>query len=156
MHILNCMSIVFIVIIYFIVYILDHVDHENLTRDILVCCIVYHSTTKKIATMCKNDIEAYYKVTYDIMATLYCYYYPSMQLFMFCIINIYVYSGMRLVFPIVIHTIETIKQHKTSIFYIHKSKKRKRQQLTIEHIRCKNNVGVYMYTTTLIILKCIK
>ena len=34
--------------------------------------------------MCKNDIEAYYKVTYDIMANLYCYYYSSMQLFMLC------------------------------------------------------------------------
>ena len=34
--------------------------------------------------MCKNDIEAYYKVTYDIMATLYYYYYHSMQLFMLC------------------------------------------------------------------------
>ena len=34
--------------------------------------------------MCKNDIEAYYKVTYDIMATLYCYYYPSKKIFMLC------------------------------------------------------------------------
>ena len=34
--------------------------------------------------MCKYDIEAYYKVTYDVMATLYCYYYPSMQFFMLC------------------------------------------------------------------------
>ena len=34
--------------------------------------------------MCKNDIEAYYKITYDIMAILYCYYYPSMQRFMLC------------------------------------------------------------------------
>ena len=36
----------FILIIYFIVDILDHVDHEHLPRD--GCwCTVYHSTTKK-------------------------------------------------------------------------------------------------------------
>ena len=36
----------FILIIYFIVYILDHVDHEDPPRD--GCwCTVYHSTTKK-------------------------------------------------------------------------------------------------------------
>ena len=34
--------------------------------------------------MCTYDIEAYNKVTYDIIATFYCYYYPSMQLFMLC------------------------------------------------------------------------
>ena len=34
--------------------------------------------------MCKYDIAAYYKVTYDIMITLYCYCYLSMQFFMFC------------------------------------------------------------------------
>ena len=33
-------------IIYFIVDILDHVDHENIPRDVFVCCNVYHSTTK--------------------------------------------------------------------------------------------------------------
>ena len=42
-HILNCMSIVFL-IIYFIVYILDHVDHEDLPRDGF-WCTVYHLTT---------------------------------------------------------------------------------------------------------------
>ena len=36
------------------------------------------------AVMCKYDIEAYYKVTYDIMAILYCYLYHNMQLFMLC------------------------------------------------------------------------
>ena len=36
----------FILIIYFIVYIIDHVDHEDLPRD-GVWCTVYHSTTKK-------------------------------------------------------------------------------------------------------------
>ena len=54
-HILNCMSNVFILIIYFIVYILDHVDHEDPPRD--GCwCTVYHSTTKKtkIATFKKK------------------------------------------------------------------------------------------------------
>ena len=34
--------------------------------------------------MCKYDIAAYYKVTYDIMITLYCYYYLSMQFVMLC------------------------------------------------------------------------
>ena len=86
--------------------------------------------------------------------------------------NMFVNSGMRLVFPIAMHIIETIKQHNTCSFYIHKSKKRKRskkqyvtmvtnnwvKRLTMEHIRCKDNVGVYMYmyTTTLIIINCIK
>ena len=37
---------IIILIIYFIVYILDHVDHEDLPRDGL-WCTVYHSTTKK-------------------------------------------------------------------------------------------------------------
>ena len=40
---------------------------------------------------------------------------------------IYVYSGMGLVFPIAMHTIETIKQHNTCTFYIHKSKKKKKR-----------------------------
>ena len=39
------MSIGFL-IIYFIVYILDHVDHEDLPRDGF-WCTVYHLTTKK-------------------------------------------------------------------------------------------------------------
>ena len=70
----------------------------------------------------------------------------------------------------VIYIIETMKQHNTCTFYIHKSKKRKRSKnttftmvtnnwvklLTMENIRCKNNVGVYMHTTTLIIIKRIK
>ena len=34
--------------------------------------------------MYKYDIAADYKVTYDIMITLYCYYYLSMQFFMLC------------------------------------------------------------------------
>ena len=44
LNILNCMSI--FLIKYFIVDILDHVDHENLPRDVFVCCTVYYSTTK--------------------------------------------------------------------------------------------------------------
>ena len=45
------MSIVFVfLIIYFIVYTLDHVDHEDLPRDVFVGDTVYHSTTKKIST----------------------------------------------------------------------------------------------------------
>ena len=35
---------------------------------------------------------------------------------------------MRLVFPIAIHTIETIKQYNTCTFYIHKPKNRKRSK----------------------------
>ena len=33
--------------------------------------------------MCKYDIEVY-KVSYDIMITLYCYYYLNIQHFMLC------------------------------------------------------------------------
>ena len=40
------MSIIFILIIYFIVYIFDHVDHEGFPRDGF-WCTVCHSTTKK-------------------------------------------------------------------------------------------------------------
>ena len=45
-------------------------------------------------------------------------------------VNYIVYSGMWLVFPIAIHTIETIKLHNTCTCYIHKSKKRKRSKNT--------------------------
>ena len=38
-----------------------------------------------------------------------------------------VYSGMRLVFPIAMHTIEIIKQYNTCAFYIHKSKKEEKK-----------------------------
>ena len=75
---------------------------------------------------------------------------------------------MMLVFPISIHTIETIN----GIIHVHftytspkKGKEVKHyvtmvtnywvKRLTMEHIWCKNNVGVYMYTITLIIIKCI-
>ena len=46
-------------------------------------------------------------------------------MFLFIYTQLFVYSGIRLVFPISMHTIETIKQHNTCTFYIHKSKKRK-------------------------------
>ena len=48
----------------------------------------------------------------------------------FMYINNNVYSGMRLVFPIDIHTIGTIKQHNTCTFYIHKSEMRRKSKNT--------------------------
>ena len=43
------------------------------------------------------------------------------------LLTIIVYSGMRLVFPIAMHTIEIIKQYNTCAFYIHKSKKEEKK-----------------------------
>ena len=41
-----------------------------------------------------------------------------------CKLYIYiVYSGMRLMFPIAMHTIEIIKQYNTCTLYIHNSKR---------------------------------
>ena len=81
-------------IIYFIVYILDHVDHENPPRDSVGVMSIIRLRNKTkwqpfktivfvdfIVIKCKYDIAAYYKVTYDIIVTLYCYYYLSMQFF---------------------------------------------------------------------------
>ena len=47
--------------------------------------------------------------------------------FYYIILLYIVYSGMRLVFPIAMHTIEIIKQYNTCAFYIHKSKKEEKK-----------------------------
>ena len=79
-------------------------------------------------TLCTSYDRYITKVLYDIYLIIDRRLKFLIILYANVLLIICFYSCMRLVFPIAMHTIETIKQHNTCTFYIHKSKKRKRSK----------------------------